>query len=193
MVPTIAATEIDSYFGITEATPVLSRKSVLIVTPPMDQLQDRRKTTIRVTNLNAHTFKISHGTVVANFKKLTAEQAIPVLLMFLDQLSFASMYRDEANFVINQRHKNTTYVLLSLFSFLFFFSFSVPLSFSMLGFCNFGSVTHSHSPQFRINAIKVNRTLIFRSPWSSDSTLPPLNVSTISTLHEELKQCVPVF
>ena len=60
MVPTIAATDIDISFGITEATPASTRKSDLTLTPAMDQ-HPHGQTTLQVTNSNAHTFTISHG------------------------------------------------------------------------------------------------------------------------------------
>ena len=67
MVPTITATELDTSFGITEATLVFTGKSDLIVTAAMIELRDGR-TLIQLTNPSAHTFTISHGAVVASFK-----------------------------------------------------------------------------------------------------------------------------
>ena len=65
IVPTIAATELETSTGITESTPSFFQKSDLIVTAALNQLQDGR-TTIQVTNFNAHTLNNSQGTLVAS-------------------------------------------------------------------------------------------------------------------------------
>ena len=101
MAPTIAAIAIDISFDITEATSAFTRKSDLIVTPAIKQLQDRR-TTIQITNPNAHSFSINHGTVFAKFKTLTLGRANHVQTMSLEQLTLVSSHLEEANNVINQ-------------------------------------------------------------------------------------------
>ena len=101
MVPMIAATEIERSSGIFGATPSFSRKSDLIVTPAPNQLHNGRAT-IQVTNPNAHTFTLSQGTLVANFRILTPGEASHVHPMSLQELTLVSSYPDEATNVINQ-------------------------------------------------------------------------------------------
>ena len=84
MVPNITATEIDNSFKITEATTAFNQQPDFILTPAVNQLQDGR-TTSQFTNPNAHMFIISHGGVVANFKKLKPVQASHVQPMSLEQ------------------------------------------------------------------------------------------------------------
>ena len=72
MLPAIAAAATEISFGNTEATPVFSWKSDLVVTPAMNQLEAGR-TAMQVSNPNAHTFTINPGAVVVNFKYLNLE------------------------------------------------------------------------------------------------------------------------
>ena len=95
MVPTIAAKDLETSTGSLDATPSFSRKSDLNVTSALSQLQHVRTTT-QVTNPNAHTFTISQGTIVADFKILTPGQASQVQPMSLEQLTLISSYPDEA-------------------------------------------------------------------------------------------------
>ena len=101
MVPTIAATELETSTGITETTPPFSQNSALYVTPAVNQLQDGRST-IQNTKPNAHTFTINQQIIVADLKTFTARQASHVHPMSLEQLTLVSSYPDEATTVINQ-------------------------------------------------------------------------------------------
>ena len=59
MVPTIAATELGTSTGNTVATPSFSRKSELVVTPAVSQLE-HVDATIQVTKPDAHTLHLHH-------------------------------------------------------------------------------------------------------------------------------------
>ena len=101
MVTTITATELDTSFGRTEATPAFTRKSNLIMTPAMNELRDGR-TTFQITNLNAYTFIISHGAIVDYCKIITPGQANHLRPMSLEQLTLVSSHVEEVNNVIHQ-------------------------------------------------------------------------------------------
>ena len=96
IVPTNAATEIENFFGILEATHAFYQKSPLNVTPAKNQLQAGRTIT-QVTNMKAHTFTISPGTVVTDLKKLSPGQASHVRSMLLEQPALVSLHPDEPN------------------------------------------------------------------------------------------------
>ena len=101
MVPTITAAELDTSFVITEVTTASTRKSDFKVTPAMTEFKDGR-TTIQVTNPNAHTLTINRWAVVANQKIFTPGQANHQSPMSLEQLNLDSSHPEDANNVNNQ-------------------------------------------------------------------------------------------
>ena len=74
MVLVHADTGTDSAYGIVEEAPSFARKSELLVSPALVELSDG-KTAVQVTNPLDHVYTINYGTVIANFKIPTPNQA----------------------------------------------------------------------------------------------------------------------
>ena len=90
--------------GTVEGSPGFMRKTCLLVSPALVDL-DEGKTTIQVTNPNNHTFTLDANTTLAHFRIPTPHQAANITPM-LEHLNLITKYPDEAEAVINQLFVN---------------------------------------------------------------------------------------
>ena len=91
--------------GTVEGTPAFMRKTCLLVSPALVDLDDG-KTMIQVTNPNEHTFTLEANTNLAHFRIPTPSQAANITPMPVEHLKLIHQYPDEAEAVINQLFVN---------------------------------------------------------------------------------------
>ena len=91
--------------GTVEGSPAFMRKTCLLVSPALADL-DEGKTTIQVTNPNNHTFTLDANTTLAHFRIPTPHQAANITPMPVEHLNWITKYPDEAEAVINQLFVN---------------------------------------------------------------------------------------
>ena len=101
MIPVHTDTEIDTAHGIVEEAPAFARKSELLVSPAVVELSDG-KTAVQVTNPLDHVYTVNYGTVIANFKIPTPNQAKNITPITKEQLTVITKHPTEADAVINQ-------------------------------------------------------------------------------------------
>ena len=88
--------------GTVEGSPAFMRKTCLLVSPALVDL-DEGKTTIPVTNPDNHTFTLDANTTMAHFRIPTPNnQAANITPMPVEHLNLITKYPDEAEAVINQ-------------------------------------------------------------------------------------------
>ena len=91
--------------GTVEGSPAFMRKTCLLVSPALVDL-DEGKTTIQVTNPNNHKFTLDANTTLAHFRIPTPHQAANITPMPVEHLNLITKYPDEAEAVINQLFVN---------------------------------------------------------------------------------------
>ena len=91
--------------GTVEGSPAFMRKTCLLVSPALVDL-DEGNTTIQVTNPNNHTFTLDANTTLEHFRKPTPHQAANNTPMPVEHLNLITKYPDEAEAVINQLFVN---------------------------------------------------------------------------------------
>ena len=91
--------------GTVEGSPAFMRKTCLLVSPALVDL-DEGTTTIQVTNPNNHTFTLDAHTTLAHFRIPTPHQAANITPMPVEHLNLITKYPDEAEAVINQLFVN---------------------------------------------------------------------------------------
>ena len=91
--------------GTVEGSPAFMRKTCLLVSPALVDL-DEGKTTIQVTNPNNHTYTFEANTTLAHFRIPTPHQAANITPMPVEHLNLITKYPDEAKAVINQLFVN---------------------------------------------------------------------------------------
>ena len=91
--------------GTVEGSPGFMRKTCLLVSPALVDL-DEGKTTIQVTNPNNHTYTLEANTTLAHFRIPTPHQAANIAPMPVEHLNLITKYPDEAEAVINQLFVN---------------------------------------------------------------------------------------
>ena len=91
--------------GTVEGSPGFMRKTCLLVSPALVDL-DEGRTTIQVTNPNNHTFTLDANTTLAHFRIPTPHQAANITPMPVEHLNLITKYPDEAEAVINQLFVN---------------------------------------------------------------------------------------
>ena len=91
--------------GTVAGSPAFMRKTCLLVSPALVDL-DEEKTTIQVTNPNNHTFALDANTTLAQFCIPTPHQAANITPMPVEHLNLMTKYPDEAEAVINQLFVN---------------------------------------------------------------------------------------
>ena len=97
----VAEKDIGHVTGTVEAFPAFERKTELLVSPSMSEINDQQSH-VQITNYLDHTITIPQHTTVAVFRILTPNQAKNVQPMTNEQLTLISKFPDEANNVINQ-------------------------------------------------------------------------------------------
>ena len=100
-VPVIAEKDIGNVTGTVEAFPAFERKTELLVSPSMSEI-NKQQSHVQITNHLDHAIMIPQHTTVAVFRILTPNQAKNVQPMTNEQLTLISKFPDEANNVINQ-------------------------------------------------------------------------------------------
>ena len=100
-IPVETEKDIGHVTGTVEAFPAFERKTELLVSPSMSEINDQQSH-VQITNYLDHTITISQHTTVAVFRILTPNQAKNVQPMTNEQLTLISKFPDEANNVINQ-------------------------------------------------------------------------------------------
>ena len=100
-IPVVAEKDIGHVTGTVEAFPAFERKTELLVSPTMSEINDQQSH-VQITNYLDHTITIPQHTTVAVFRILTPNQAKNVQPMPNEQLTLISKFPDEANNVINQ-------------------------------------------------------------------------------------------
>ena len=91
--------------GTVEGSPAFVRKTCLLVSPALVDL-DEGKTTIQVTNPNNDTFTLDANTTLAHFRIPALHQAANIRAMPVEHLNLITKYPDEAEAVINQLFVN---------------------------------------------------------------------------------------
>ena len=91
--------------GTVEGSPAIMRKTFLLVSPALVDLDEGKKT-IQVTNPNNHTFTLDANTTLAHFGIPTPHQAANIAPMPMEHLNLITKYPDEAEAVINQLFVN---------------------------------------------------------------------------------------
>ena len=91
--------------GTVEGSPAFMRKTCLLVSPALVDL-DEGETTIQVTNRDNHTFTLDANTTLAHFRIPTPHQAANLTPMPVEHLNLITKYPDEAEAVINQLFVN---------------------------------------------------------------------------------------
>ena len=97
----VAEKDISHVTGTVEAFPAFERKTELLVSPSMSEINDQQSH-VQITNYLDHTITIPQHTIVAVFRTLTPNQAKNVQPMTNEQLTLISKFPDEAKNVINQ-------------------------------------------------------------------------------------------
>ena len=108
MIPMCANEEVSMSQRTVEATPSVTRKVALLVTPAIAK-PGNNKTVIHITNPNDHTYTINPGSVLANFTVLKPYQARNLKTMPLQQLSPGVQLPEEAHQVIGQLFHEPTF------------------------------------------------------------------------------------
>ena len=91
--------------GTVEGTPAFMRKTCLLVSPAVVDLDDG-KTMIQVTNPNEHVYTLEANTNLANFRIPTPHQAANITPMPVEHLKLITDHPDDAAAVINQLFVN---------------------------------------------------------------------------------------
>ena len=91
--------------GTVEGTPAFMRKTCLLVSPEVVDLDDG-KTMIQVTNPNEHVYTLEANTNLANFRIPTPHQAANITRMPVEHLKLITDHPDDAAAVINQLFVN---------------------------------------------------------------------------------------
>ena len=91
--------------GTVEGTPAFMRKTCLLVSPAVVDLDDG-KTMIQVTNPNEHVYTLETNTNLANFRIPTPHQAANITPMPVEHLKLITDHPDDAAAVINQLFVN---------------------------------------------------------------------------------------
>ena len=91
--------------GTVEGTPAFMRKTFLLVSPAVVDLDDG-KTMIQVTNPNEHVYTLEANTNLANFRIPTPHQAANITPMPVEHLKLITDHPDDAAAVINQLFVN---------------------------------------------------------------------------------------
>ena len=91
--------------GTVEGTPAFMRKTCLLVSPAVVDLDDG-KTMIQVTNPNEHVFTLEANTNLSNFRIPTPHQAANITPMPVEHLQLITDHPDDAAAVINQLFVN---------------------------------------------------------------------------------------
>ena len=91
--------------GTVEGTPAFMRKTCLLVSPAVVDLDDG-KTMIQVTNPNEHMYTLEANTNLANFRIPTPHQAANITPMPVEHLKLITDHPDDATAVINQLFVN---------------------------------------------------------------------------------------
>ena len=91
--------------GTVEGTPAFMRKTCLLVSPAVVDLDDG-KTTIQVTNPNEHVYTLEANTNLANFRIPTPHQAANITPMPVEHLKLITDHPEDAAAVINQLFVN---------------------------------------------------------------------------------------
>ena len=91
--------------GTVEETPALIRKTCLLRSPAVVDLDDG-KTMIQVTSPNEHVYTLEANTNLANFRIPSPHQAANITPMPVEHLKFITIHPDDAAAVINQLFVN---------------------------------------------------------------------------------------
>ena len=100
-IPVLSEKDIGQVTGTVEAFPAFERKTELLVSPSMSEINDQQ-THVQITNYLDHSITILQNTTVAVFRILTPNQAKHVQPMTSEQLTLMTKFPDEATNVINQ-------------------------------------------------------------------------------------------
>ena len=100
-IPVTSEKDIGQVTGTVEAFPAFERKTELLVSPSMSEINDQQ-THVQITNYLDHSITIPQNTTVAVFRILTPNQAKNVQPMTSEQLTLITKFPDEATNVINQ-------------------------------------------------------------------------------------------
>ena len=100
-IPVTSEKDIGQVTGTVEAFPAFERKTELLVSPSMSEINDQQ-THVQITNYLDHSITIPQSTTVAVFRILTPNQAKNVQPMTSEQLTLITKFPDEATNVINQ-------------------------------------------------------------------------------------------
>ena len=99
--PVTSEKDIGQVTGTVEAFPAFERKTELLVSPSISEINDQQ-THVQITNYLDHSITIPQNTTVAVFRILTPNQAKNVQPMTSEQLTLITKFPDEATNVINQ-------------------------------------------------------------------------------------------
>ena len=100
-IPVTSEKDIGQVTGTVEAFPAFERKTELLVSPSMSEINDQQ-THVQITNYLDHSITIPQNTTVAVFRILTPNQAKNVQPMTSEQLTLITKFPVEATNVMNQ-------------------------------------------------------------------------------------------